>query len=123
VSLNHTQEYINDVLSINNHHFHNYIHFIYMYPDKLEIKVTTESDIPALYLDILLNINSNGRLIITLYDKGDSFHFAIVNFPFLCSNIPLSPAYDVCISQLIRYARACFAYKTFSKRGQLQTKN
>jgi hypothetical protein len=33
----------------------------------------------------------------------------IVNFPFLCSNIyiPLSPAYGVHISQLIRYARSC----------------
>jgi hypothetical protein len=42
----------------------------------------------------------------SLYDKRDDFDFAIVNFPFLCSNIPLSPAYGVYISQLIRYARA-----------------
>jgi hypothetical protein len=40
----------------------------------------------------------------------------------LCSNIPLSPAYGVYISQLIRYARACFAYEDFSKRGKLLTK-
>jgi len=32
--------------------------------------------------------------------------FPIVNFPFLCSNIPVAPAYGVCISQLIRYSRA-----------------
>ena len=50
---------------------------------------------------------------------NDLFH---VNFPFLCSNIPLSPAYGVYISQLIRYARACFAYEDFSKRGKLLTK-
>jgi hypothetical protein len=42
----------------------------------------------------------------TQYDKRDDFDFAIVNFPYLCSNIPLSPAYSVYISQLIRYARA-----------------
>ena len=48
--------------------------------------------------------------------------FAIVNFPFLCSNVPLSPAYGVCVSQLIRYARACHAYDDFLKRGQLLTK-
>jgi hypothetical protein len=41
--------------------------------------------------------------------KRDDFDIGIVNFPFLCSNIPLSPAYGVCIYQLIRYARACFA--------------
>ena len=42
-------------------------------------------------------------------------------FLFLCSNIPLSPAYGVYISQLIRYARAYFAYDDFSKRGKLLT--
>jgi hypothetical protein len=43
-------------------------------------------------------------------------------FPFLCSNIPLSLAYGVYISQMIRYAIACFAYEDFSKRGKLLTK-
>jgi hypothetical protein len=61
------------------------------------------------------------RVTTSLYDKCDDFDFAIVNFPFLCSNIPLSPAYGVYISQLIRYARACFAYEDFSKRGRLLT--
>ena len=73
-------------------------------------------------VDILLNIDSNGRLTTTSYDKRDDFNFAIVNFPFLCSNIPLSPAYGVYISQLIRYARACYAYEDFLRRGQLLTK-
>jgi hypothetical protein len=72
-----------------------------IYPDELEIKDTTESDKSASYLDILLNIDSNGRLATSLYDKCDDFDFAIVNFPFLCSNIPLSPAYGVYVSQLI----------------------
>jgi hypothetical protein len=42
VSFNHTFRYIDDVLSINNHNFHNYVHLIYPY--ELEIKDTTESD-------------------------------------------------------------------------------
>jgi hypothetical protein len=33
---NHTFRYIDDVLSINNHNFHNYVYLIY--PDELEIK-------------------------------------------------------------------------------------
>ena len=40
----------------------------------------------------------------------DDFSFPIVNFPFLCGNIPASPAYGVFVSQLIRYARACSLY-------------
>jgi hypothetical protein len=84
-----------------------------IYHDELEIKATTESDKSASYLDILLKTS--------LYDKRNDFDYAIVNFPFLCSNIPLSPAYDVYMSHLIRYARACFAHEDFSKRGKLLT--
>jgi hypothetical protein len=115
VSFNHTFRYIVDDLSINNHNFH------LIYPDELEIKDTTESDKSASYLDILLSIDSHGRLTTSLYDKRDDFDFAIVNFPFLCSNIPLSPACGVYISQLIRYARAYFEYEDFSKRSKLLT--
>jgi hypothetical protein len=42
VSFNHTFRYIDDVLSFNNHNFHNYVHLIY--PDELEMKDTIESD-------------------------------------------------------------------------------
>ena len=67
-------------------------------------------------MDILLNIDSNGRLTTTLYDKRDDFDFAIVNFPFLYSNVPLSPAFGVFMfSKLIRYARACYACEDFFK--------
>jgi hypothetical protein len=61
-SFNHTFRYIDDVLSINNHNFHNYVHLIY--PDELEMKNITESD-KSSYLDILFNIDSNGRLTTT----------------------------------------------------------
>ena len=51
-----------------------------------------------------------------IYDKPDDFNFHITNFPFLCSNIPASPVYDVFISRLIRYARACSSYECFILR-------
>jgi hypothetical protein len=110
VSFNHTFRYIDDVLSITNHNFQNYVHLIY--PDELHIKDTTESNKSASYSDILLNIDSNGRITTSQYDKRNACDFAI-NFPFLCSNIPFSPAYGVYISQLIRYARACLRMRTF----------
>ena len=52
VSFNHTFRYIDDVLSIINHNFHNYVHL--MYPDELKIEDTTDSDKSASYLHILL---------------------------------------------------------------------
>jgi hypothetical protein len=99
VSFNHKFRYIDDVLSINTHNFHNYVPLIY--PNELKVKDTRESDKSASYLDILLNIDSNGKLTISLYYKRDDFDFAITHFPYLYSNVPLSPAYGVYVSQLI----------------------
>ena len=48
--------------------------------------------------------------------------FPIVNFPFLCSNIPAAPASGVYISQLIRYSRAGISYPDFLYRGLLLTR-
>jgi hypothetical protein len=44
------------------------------------------------YLDLHLEIDSEGRLTTKLYDKRDDFNFPIVNFSFICSNIPATPA-------------------------------
>jgi hypothetical protein len=41
------------------------------------------------------------------------FSFSIVNFPYLCSNIPITPVHGFYISQLIGYARACSTYDQF----------
>ena len=111
---NLTYRYIDDVLSINNPEFENYLG--QMYPAKLEIKDTTESTTSASYLDLLPSIGRDVQLHTSIYDKRDYFNFHITNFPFLSSNFPSSPAYGVFISQLIRYARACSSYECFILR-------
>ena len=108
-----------DVLSINNPKFGNYIDD--RYPAELEIKDTTDADHRASYLDLDISYGRDKRLQVKLYDKRDDFTFNIVNFPFLCSNIPQSPAYGVYVSQLIRYARASSAYIDFLVRSRLLT--
>ena len=115
---NFTFRYIDDVLSINNDAFHHHLHAIY--PPELEIKETTDSSESASYLDLLLCM-TKGQLSTKLYDKRDDFDFRIVNFPYISSNIPESPAYGVYISQLIRYARACTLYTDFTCRGKALT--
>ena len=99
---NFTYRYIDDVLSLKNTTFAEYLEFIY--PRELKIKETTAAS--SSYLDCYLYID-NGKLATKLYDKRHDFNFPIVNFPFLSSNIPSAPAYGVYVSQLIRYARAC----------------
>jgi hypothetical protein len=63
------------------------------------------TDRAASYLDLNIEIDSEGRLRTKHYDKRDDFNFPIVNIPFICSNIPAAPVYGVYISQLIRYSR------------------
>jgi hypothetical protein len=107
-SFNFTFRYIDDVLSLNNSRLGDFVDRIY--PVELEIKDTTDTDRSASYLDLHLEIDSEGRLRTKLYNKRDNFNFSIVNFPFICSNIPAAPAYGIYISQLIRYSRACGSY-------------
>jgi len=99
--------YIDDVLSLNNKNFSNFLHLIY--PVELEVKDATDSPNSASYLDLYLKHDINGTLTTELYDKRDEFNFSIVNYPFLDSNIPSSPAYGV----YIRYSRTCNSYQDF----------
>jgi hypothetical protein len=119
-SFNFTFRYIDDVLLLNNSRFGDYVHRIY--PIELEIKDTTDTYGSASYLDIHLEIVSEGLLRTKLYDKRDDFNFPIVNFPFIYSNIPAAPAYGVYISQLIRYSRACGSYQDFRDLELLLTR-
>ena len=96
-SFNFTFRYI-DVLSLYNPKFGDYVDFIY--PAELEIKYTTDSPMSGSYLDFTLEIDQDQHLTTQIYDLHDDFDFSIVNFPFLCSNVPESPAYGVFISQL-----------------------
>jgi hypothetical protein len=111
-SFNFTFRYIDDVLSLNNSRFW----WFRIYPIELEIKDTTDTDRSASYLDLNLEIDSEGRLRTKLHDKRDDFNFPIVNFPFICSNIPTASAYGIYISQLIRYSRTCGSYQDFLER-------
>jgi hypothetical protein len=143
-SFNLTFRYIDDVLSLNNSRFGDFVDSI-----ELEITYITDTDRWSIvcthrYADCLLKnmstknkyvvnqkpehaddisfrelfgkikmflykirsvplhleIDREGRLRTKLYDKKDDFNFPIVNFPFISSNIPAAPAYEVYISQL-----------------------
>ena len=118
-SFNFTFRYIDDVLSLNNSRFGDFVDRIY--PIEFEIKNTTDTDRSASYIDLHLEIDSRGRLRRKLYDKKDDFNVPIVNFPFICSNFSTAPAYGVYISQMIRYSRACCSYQDFLDRGLLLT--
>ena len=80
------------------------------------LKNTTNTDTSTLYLDLHLKIDSERRSRTELYDIRDDFNFPIVNFPFICSNIPATPAYGVYISQLTLYSTDCASYQDLIDR-------
>ena len=100
--------YTDDLISFNNKRFNEFISDIY--PKELTISETTESTSVASYLDLLYTRDKNNSITTKLDDKRDAFGFHIVNFPFMSSNIPSAPTYDVYASQLIRNARCCSNY-------------
>jgi hypothetical protein len=67
--------YIDDVLSLNNSRFGDFVDHVY--PIELEIKDTTDTDRSASYLDLYLEIDSAGRLRTELYDKRDDLNFPL----------------------------------------------
>ena len=85
-SLNFTYRYIVDDFSLNNHRFSDYVYDIY--PVELEIKEATDDKYHSSFLDLLLEIDIDGRVRVKIYDKWDDFNFDIVNFPFFCGNVP-----------------------------------
>jgi hypothetical protein len=102
------------ILSINNSRFAEFLPLIY--PPELEVKETTDAASSVSFLDLCLEFDDSGQLSTNIYDKRDDFNFKIINIPNMCSNILVSPAYGVYISQLIRYARASSNYSDFLKR-------
>ena len=115
VQFSNTFRYIDDLFSINNVDFGNYISAIY--PPELQLTDTSTSSTEVCYLDTHIKTGgTNTPFRISIYDKRDDFTFRIVNFPHLDSNIPTNPAYGVYISQLVRYARICTSKVDFMNR-------
>ena len=76
--------FIDNILSLSNLMFVDYVDRIY--PIELEIiKDITDTDRSDSYIDLHIQIDSNGQLKTTYYNKWDDFN---VNSPFTCSNIP-----------------------------------
>ena len=115
IQFSNTFRYIDDLFSINNVDFGNYISAIY--PPELQLTDTSTSSTEVCYLDTHIKTGgTNTPFRISIYDKRDDFTFRIVNFPHMDSNIPANPAYGVYISQLVRYARICSSKVDFMNR-------
>ena len=85
-AFNLTSRYIDDLISINNPRFIQFLKDIY--PEELVVSETSDSRNAVSYLDLLINI-SNGDLVCSIFDKRSAFDFDIS----ISGNIPTAPAY------------------------------
>ena len=102
-AFNTTSRYLDGILNIINVYFDNMVSQIN--PSGLQLNKTNTSDTKAPFLDMCLSI-SNDIASTKISDKLDDFDFEIVNFPFVDGGVPCSESCGVCVSQLIRFARA-----------------
>ena len=100
------------------------LHIVYQLYDshaQVQIVMCTLMDV-VMYMSYNIVIlrytyfNCKREYFMTVFDKWDSFHFAIVNFPHMTGNIPSKPAYGVYISQLVRIGRICNSFVEFKDR-------
>ena len=94
-AFNLTSRFIDDLISINNPRFKQFLKDTY--PEELVVSETSESRNVVPYLDLLIDI-SNHDLVCSIFDKRDAFDFD-VNFPDLSGNTATAaPAYCTYIS-------------------------
>ena len=111
-SFNLTYRYVDDALSINDHYLGNGYRQCINQSSRLK-RLRKQNVLYLFCLDLHLEFDNNCHLNTKMFDERDAFNSNIINFPYLCSNIPSSHAYGVYISQLIRYARAGTNYSDF----------
>jgi hypothetical protein len=114
---NKTCRYIDDLVTINNPSFAEFIPRIY--PDSLKLNKENEDPKNATFLDTALEIKDNGSVRIFIYDKRDDFPFEINTYPYCSSNISIRNAINVYTSQLVRISRICNHVEDFHNRHLL----
>ena len=118
-AFNSTSRYLDDLLNIDIIHFEHMGHRIY--PAELQLNKANASDTEAAFLDLNLSIH-NDIVSTKMYNKSGDFNFDIVNFPFLDGDVPQRTLlWCICISQLIRFARASSHVIDFNTRNKFLT--
>ena len=91
-----------------------------IYPSELQLNKANTSDTETAFLDLHLSISNVLFLPKFKFERYD-LDFEIVNFSFLDGDVLRSTSYGVCISQLIRFARASSYVTGFNTRNKLLT--
>lgn len=96
-----TFRYQDDCIAINDSNLFNE-HYRHIYPPEMSLECTNVSHAVCTFLDLRVSVYK-GKFIYKSFDKRKAFDFKIVKYPNLYGNIPMSPAYGVFYSQLVRF--------------------
>ena len=91
-----------------------------VFPFGLRLGGANVSDAGASFLDLHLSV-SDGFVQTGICDGRNGFDFDIVNFPFLDGDVLRSTSCGVCVSQLVRFARASSHVGGFNSRNKVLT--
>ena len=106
----HTFRFIDDLLTINDNNLF-LQNFKDIYPPELQLNLESSGD-HVTFLDLDLTL-VYGHLDVKLFDKRDSFPFAIVRLPFLSSNIPTTMFYSSIGAEILRIGRVSSSFENF----------
>ena len=95
-------------------------HWTDIYPSSLELTQENKEEHTTHFLDLQLTVNDK-KVLMSTYDKRDSFPFQVVCFPDLSGNICFERTHNVIIGQLGRYSRSCDRLEHFKTRIQQLT--
>jgi len=101
ICMQYTVRYVDDLLSINCQDFLQYCKQIY--PDSLPLEETSSDHNSVDFLD--LTITGGDKANFEIYNKTDSFPFAVVRFVHSSSNVHCNLGYNTFFTQLIRFGR------------------
>ena len=117
---NDTSRYLDDIFTIDNPAFAEYIPDIY--PRELQLNKANTSNKKTSFLDLNIKVIGN-NIHTSVYKKRDDFGFPMVNFPWLSGDVPRLTSYGIYILQLVRLARSCTSVFDFhSKNLQITSK-
>ena len=105
--MNLTFRLIDDITTINSDGIFEQ-HCSNMYPKSLILNYKENKvDISADVLDLTLEIDSEKKFKVSVYDKRDKYKFNVIRFSPKHSNIPEKIGYNTFVSQILRFSKIC----------------
>ena len=111
--LSYTRRYIDDVLCINGQRFQEIANKIY--PKSLALELTSNNN-RAAFLDTFVQVGTNKKLQVAVYNKTDDFNFEVKRYTTIRSCISKNVGYNVFYGEIVRFSRITNSLEKLAER-------